>query len=628
MSTTNLPNYIKLACIGIILAGALAGHKAQAAVANWQKGESIVPTSQTDFASDNMQRSLDNLRATGANYVTLVLPYYQNSIHDTAIFAGVNTPTDDALVSAIDYAHSIGLAVNLKVHAEAYDTDWRANINPSNRSEWFTNYGLILNHLGILGQAHRVEMITIGTELIDMASDNLNSTNTANWEKLIATLRTVYSGKLTYSANWGGGTWNDEIDHIKFWSALDYIGVSAYYHVASSQNYTMQSLENAWSKVDVNQLGPLSRRFGKQVIITEVGYRSVQGGLTHPASWTLTGPVDEEEQNDGFAALFNYWNNVPYLAGVQFWDWKPNPNVGGPNDTDFTPQGKLAQKTIASWFTSNKAPDANSDPGNSQTIQLSSLSWASAANGWGPVEINSSNGEKALGDGKTITINGSKYETGLGTNAKSKIIYNISDCSKFTSDIGVDDEVDIRGSVVFQVWSGPNKIYDSGLMTFADPAKHIDLDINGVTNLALIAQDGGNGNGHDHADWANPTITCAAETTPVTPTPPPPPPTPTPAPVARIDVWWPTNGAVVSGIQPFKAMVAEKSISDYDMYWQVDGGELNFMGTSSQDYPHKESMVDLSGWNWHQSGPYKITFVVKDKSGAIIATQSVEISIN
>ncbi len=95
-----------------------------------------------------------------------------------------------------------------------------------------------------------------------------------------------------------------------------------------------------------------------------------------------------------------------------------------------------------------------------------------------------------------------------------------------------------------------------------------------------------------------------------------------------IDIWWPTDGSSVSGTQPFKALLENNSLSQYAMYWQVDGGGLVPMYDSSTDYPHKEAMVDLSGWNWRGTGPYTVNFVAKDSSGNVLAQKSVGITVS
>jgi len=37
----------------------------------------------------------------------------------------------------------------------------------------------------------------------------------------------------------------------------------------------------------------------------------------------------------------------------------------------------------------------------------------------------------------------------------------------------------------------------------------IDVDVTGATILDLVVGDGGNGNGTDHADWADARLTCS-----------------------------------------------------------------------------------------------------------------------
>jgi hypothetical protein len=95
---------------------------------------------------------------------------------------------------------------------------------------------------------------------------------------------------------------------------------------------------------------------------------------------------------------------------------------------------------------------------------------------------------------------------------------------------------------------------------------------------------------------------------------------------ATIDVWWPTHTAI-SGIQPFKALVPGMQLSQYQMYWQVDNGQLNYMGDSLADSPHKEASVDVSTWLWHGSGPYDVRFVAKDLAGVVMAQTDVEVSV-
>jgi endoglucanase len=63
------------------------------------------------------------------------------------------------------------------------------------------------------------------------------------------------------------------------------------------------------------------------------------------------------------------------------------------------------------------------------------------------------------------------------------------------------------------------------------------------------------------------------------------------------------------------------------MFWEVDGGAYNWMGTNTQNYPHKEADVNLSGWNWHPDGNYTLAFIAQDLHGNEIARTTVQIHI-
>lgn len=95
----------------------------------------------------------------------------------------------------------------------------------------------------------------------------------------------------------------------------------------------------------------------------------------------------------------------------------------------------------------------------------------------------------------------------------------------------------------------------------------------------------------------------------------------------QIDVWWPDGRTELSGTQPFKAVVEGLPVTNYTMYWQVDGGKLNQMSDNYTGWPHKEAEVDVSGWHWHGSGPYAINFVAKDWSGTELGNHSVSVML-
>jgi nitrogen fixation-related uncharacterized protein len=110
------------------------------------------------------------------------------------------------------------------------------------------------------------------------------------------------------------------------------------------------------------------------------------------------------------------------------------------------------------------------------------------------------------------------------------------------------------------------------------------------------------------------------------------PPTPAPPPSSASEsIWWPTDGSVLSGTQPFKARLDNVALSSYNMYWSVDNGQLNLMSDNSSGGDHKEASVDLSGWTWRDAGtnwgPFSVNFIAKDGSGNILQQKAVTIYV-
>jgi len=547
---------------------------AHAAVADWMRGANVLPRSSSDFSSSSFQQSMRNLRATGATSVALIVPYYQSNIYSTDIGPGYNTPTDAALASAIDYAHSIGLSVMLKVHLDPYDGSWRAHINPSDRGAWFAKYGDQLVHLGTIATQHHVELFSLGTELVSMASSQINSTNTQNWLSLIQRVRTVYSGPLTYGANSTNNntdTFQNEKRYIDFWSALNYAGVSVYYTISTGDN-SVASLKNSWDYWNKNDLQAFAASIGKPLLFSEVGYRSVSGAHYAPWDWGRGGGVDLTEQANDYQALFEYWNAYSYVQGVYLWDWNTDPNAGGSNSTDYTPQHKPAEQVMTEWFSSAPPPPP---PSSAPTFRDTT---------------NASPSQTNIGSPFTLTATVQNVTGTLANGIVDIEIYN-----------GANQRVAQKFIGGQSFTTGSTKSYS---MLWAGSAADKYRVTIGVFNSDWSA------NYYWNNESASLTVGSAA-----------PPPTGS----GTTEIWWPTDGSHLIGVQPLKAIVQNMDPTQYTMYWSVDGGARVTMYNSAEGYPHKEAMIDFTNWNWRGAGPYTIMLTSTNQSGSTISQKSLQI---
>lgn len=142
-------------------------------------------------------------------------------------------------------------------------------------------------------------------------------------------------------------------------------------------------------------------------------------------------------------------------------------------------------------------------------IDLVKLKSQSVSNGWGPLEINRSNGEQGSTDGRTLTLNGATYSTGLGVHAGSTVNFALPpNCSKFSFSAGIDDEVGNNGSVVFKVVADSATLASSPKLTGSSSTWSSSVNLTGQKVLTLIADGTSDGTSYDHADWVNLKLTC------------------------------------------------------------------------------------------------------------------------
>jgi hypothetical protein len=216
---------------------------------------------------------------------------------------------------------------------------------------------------------------------------------------------------------------------------------------------------------------------------------------------------------DGDDIRFGQDNILPVVQAPKFRSSKPEVLRVAPDGTATAVAAGTAEVTaiiktetgqlVSRALTMTVGGDPAS-PECDRTAFVSELPFAAESNGWGPVERDTSNGENSGGDGNPIQIGGTRFDKGLGVHAASSVSVQLDGRYKrFTSQVGVDDEVGSGGSVAFEVVADGKVIATTPVMTGNDPARAIDVDVTSVRELTLRVTDGGNGNGNDHADWAD-----------------------------------------------------------------------------------------------------------------------------
>jgi hypothetical protein len=249
--------------------------------------------------------------------------------------------TDAGLAQTAAMARRLGIKTLLKPHLWVRHGAWQGDVAMTTDeawASWFASYEQFIVHYARLAEAHSFEALAVGTELAATTS------RTADWKRVIARVREVYHGKLTYCANW-----NEEAERVGFWGDLDFIGVQAYYPLATIDRPSREQLAAAWAPIAA-KLEALSKRTGKPIAFTEVGFKSHAGALIEPWSWTTEGAVDLGLQRDAYAAMFETFWSKPWFDGTFIWKWHPHPRDSERSERDFTPQGKPALSVIRDYY--------------------------------------------------------------------------------------------------------------------------------------------------------------------------------------------------------------------------------------------------------------------------------------
>jgi alpha-galactosidase len=144
----------------------------------------------------------------------------------------------------------------------------------------------------------------------------------------------------------------------------------------------------------------------------------------------------------------------------------------------------------------------------SQEFRLANLDLSQISQDWGTPQVDRSVG------GNPLTIGGKVFEHGLGTHAKSSFKIDLGKRGdRFRAEVGVVDEVaGSIASIEFMLVGDGKSIFQSGIMHAGDAARAVNVSIAGMKTIELIVSDGGDGNGWDHADWADGTITMKSGT--------------------------------------------------------------------------------------------------------------------
>ncbi len=289
-------------------------------------------------------RSVDSIVDIGSNSLNVVTPWFVERVNSTDIrHVRSKCPTRKQLLAILKQAKDRGLHTSLLpivLIENPGEKDWRGTLEPDDWDAWWESYKTFIDWFATLAAEAGVDTLSIGSEL------NTTEGQTERWLEISERVRETFDGTLTYSANW------DRYSKIKFWSVVDVISVSAYFElVRDNPGAPVEQIIEAWT-VERDRLIAFAGRWGKPLMLSEVGYPSLSWANAHPWNYVPEPGMkaDHGMQARCWDAFFRAWSKAladpsNQIAGFYCYHWDPY-HAGQSNDTGYGVRGKPAYGVI------------------------------------------------------------------------------------------------------------------------------------------------------------------------------------------------------------------------------------------------------------------------------------------
>jgi hypothetical protein len=287
------------------------------------------------WATPAAAESMRLMAAHGVTWTALAYAAEQQHVYSTEIPLDGVQVSDDEIVGAIRAAHALGLRVCLKPVVNVADGSWRAHIGffddpvpgEPTWAEWFASYTRFILHAARIAEAEGCAMLCIGCEMVRADAQE------RHWRELVAAVREVYSGLVTYNCD------KYQEDRVSWWDAVDVISSSGYYPI------------DAWEE-QLDRIERVVAASGKPFFFMEAGCPSREGSAALPNDWSLPGAASGQEQQRYYAEMFRAVRARPWVRGLMLWDWPARlyPEQGAAENDDYCPYGKPAAALMAAQY--------------------------------------------------------------------------------------------------------------------------------------------------------------------------------------------------------------------------------------------------------------------------------------
>lgn len=302
------------------------------------------PFYQTDSLANILLR-IDSLAESGIKQITIYKSYYFDGV--SAYYPHEEFPSESPGWSNYSYSELSQMVARAKSHGmivqyaieicpigrgsgwyNGYSEIWRGYFNPSNIEYFFQNFWNKVKIDAQFCEIQGVEIMNIGQENVLLTTPDKD----AYWHTLIDSIKTKYSGSISYYFN--GGLYNKtshqfpecEFGQVSnsFCSNFDILGITMYPNLSDEAVPSLDSLKNELVPI-FNYCELIHTQTGKPFIIGETSCPSVEYPMTQNyVSWAwdvntlMTKATNYQGQANYTRAITELAINKNWLLGI-FW---------------------------------------------------------------------------------------------------------------------------------------------------------------------------------------------------------------------------------------------------------------------------------------------------------------------
>ncbi len=300
------------------------------------------------YGTESSAALLDALARRGVTWISIT-PFGRIwDLSSTEIDMDFEAPYEEnrlAVRAMIAQARARGMHVLVIPHLWVETGGWRGEIDPGSPEGWVDYQeayrDFVLAWARDAGEAG-ADAFSIGVEC-----KSWSGRFAPYWRSLIADVRAVFDGPLTYSANW------DEAEDVLFWDQLDLIGINAFYPLADHAGASFEEYVAGAMRAR-ESVAELAGTLEMPVLFVEVGYTTRADAAVEPWLWPdgmSDVVVDEREQARALLASFRAFLSEEWFAGFFVWRYYADlDDVSQEAIWGFSPHGKRAEVLLERVF--------------------------------------------------------------------------------------------------------------------------------------------------------------------------------------------------------------------------------------------------------------------------------------